>query len=50
MRSIFLLLIVSRTIRTQSVELLRTLTKKYVFHVKYVKRKVDLLRYIGIAR
>ena len=46
----FLLLIVSRTIRTQSVELLRTLTKKYVFHVKYVKRKVDLLRYIGIAR
>ena len=46
----FLLLVVSRTIRTQSVELLLTLTKKYVFHVKYVKRKVDLLRYIGIAR
>ena len=35
---------------TRSVELFRTLTKKYVFHVKYVKRKVDLLRYIGIAR
>ena len=46
----FLLLVVSRTIRTQSVELFRTLTKKDVSHVKYVKRKVDLLRYIGIAR
>ena len=46
----FLLLVVSRTIRTQSVELFGTLAKKYVFHVKYVKRKVDLLRYIGIAR
>ena len=26
------------------------LLRKYVFHVKYVKRKVGLLRYIGIAR
>ena len=25
------------------------LLRKYVFHVKYVKRKVGLLRYVGIA-
>ena len=28
---------------------LAPLLRKYVFHVKYVKRKVGLLRYIGIA-
>ena len=40
----FLLLVVSRTIRTQSVELLRTLTKKYVFNVNMLN--VRLICYV----